>query len=257
MIADLTESVLETYTHYQENLLVSIAANNDVSFSCGHYQDYFDGLLECRKKKFHIHLNMDRLRAFNSPRCRFTFAHELGHFYIDEHRNALLRGLRPHALLHQDIPDLLVEQEANYFASCLLMPQQEIIDLCKSKRFTFHLIEKLSKDLGVSMSAFLFRYIELKISPILIIIIKDGLVRSFQGDTFELKQYLKQIISQPPPFGSLSSAYLNGGNKLDQPIPIDPKVWFKIGEKYVYQYNLFEQCLYIDSRSIISVLWLE
>lgn len=257
MIADLTESVLETYASYQENLLVSIAANNDVSFSCGHYQDYFDGLLECRKKKFHIHLNMDRLKGFNTPRCRFTFAHELGHFYIDEHRNALLRGLRPHALLHQEIPDLLVEQEANYFASCLLMPKQEIIDSCKSMRFTFNLIEKLSKDLGVSRSAFLFRYTELKISPILIIIIKDGLVRSYHGDTFELKSYLKQIISKPPPFGSLSYTYLRQGTKSDQPIPTDPKVWFNIGEKYVYQYNLLEQCLYIDTRSVISVIWLE
>src|SRR5665811_266692 len=65
-----------------------IAVENGITFSYGNYGDCFDGMLEFSKEKFHIYLN-DYGFAKNE-RTRFTFAHEIGHFYICEHANALI-----------------------------------------------------------------------------------------------------------------------------------------------------------------------
>src|SRR5207247_1657430 len=91
--------------------------------SFGRYGDAFDGLLEHRSGRFHVYANLDRVEREDSPRARFTLAHELGHYFIDEHRNALAAGL---ALSHPSFcdfeSDLPVEKEADHFASNLLMP---------------------------------------------------------------------------------------------------------------------------------------
>ena len=46
----------------------------------------------CWSGGWHIYCNLDCVGQKDSPRARFTLAHELGHYYIDEHRNALVAG---------------------------------------------------------------------------------------------------------------------------------------------------------------------
>jgi Zn-dependent peptidase ImmA (M78 family) len=68
-----------------------------------------------------IYLNTD-----NHPitRKRFTMAHEMGHVVMHHKLNGLLRNV----FFRQDIVESRdeIEAEANYFASYLLMPDQEI-----------------------------------------------------------------------------------------------------------------------------------
>lgn len=97
-----------------------------ITKSINDYGDCFDGMLECQNRRFHIYVN-NRGRRIGSeyPRTRFTLAHELGHYAIAEHRNALLRGLAPHqSLCDQPNPSAYVELEADYFASQLLTPPE-------------------------------------------------------------------------------------------------------------------------------------
>ena len=61
----------------------------------GHYGAAFDGLLECPRGRLHVSGNLDRVEGRDTPRARFTPGHDLGHFFIDEHRNALRNGLAP------------------------------------------------------------------------------------------------------------------------------------------------------------------
>ena len=64
---------------------------------------------------------------YRSRRARFTLAHELGHYFIDEHRGALKQGKLGLHLSGQELTsaNLKLEQEANLFASALLLPEVE------------------------------------------------------------------------------------------------------------------------------------
>jgi Zn-dependent peptidase ImmA (M78 family) len=58
---------------------------------------------------------------------RFTAAHELGHFVLHPHVGSRrLHRERPVNGPRGDRP--LLEQEADYFAACLLMPRRAVID---------------------------------------------------------------------------------------------------------------------------------
>jgi len=122
-IAELAETVADEHCPTGRVDPVLIAKAKGITLSFGRYEDAFDGLLEHCCGRFHIYCNLDRVERAGSPRARFTLSHELGHFYIDEHRNALKAGRAPS---HPSFCDYEsknpVEQEADHFASCLLMP---------------------------------------------------------------------------------------------------------------------------------------
>ena len=59
--------------------VVKIAEDNGISYCLNDYQDYFDGMLECEDGYFHIYINNRGRFSINTPRIRFSFAHELGH----------------------------------------------------------------------------------------------------------------------------------------------------------------------------------
>ena len=95
-----------------------IAGKNGITFNYGEYADSFDGMIECENGQFHIYINTNRLQHAYSDRARFTFAHELGHFFIDNHRNALLSGKSPsHSSFTGFIVKNKAERQADYFAS--------------------------------------------------------------------------------------------------------------------------------------------
>jgi len=122
-IISLAESVAEMHCPGQLINPLRIMVNKQITYSANYYGDGFDGMLEHRKGRFHFYCNLNRAAEMTSRRARFTQAHELGHYFIDEHRNALLNGTPPHYSI-ADQPDAQrkVEQEADLFASHLLMP---------------------------------------------------------------------------------------------------------------------------------------
>ncbi len=119
---DLAEFLAETYFPNDAIQPLKIAEQNDITYCIGQYDDTFDGLLELFENRFHIYLNKDRLRDPEGPRGRFTAAHELGHYFIDNHRNALINGVGPHPSFTEFVTDLIVERQADEFAATLLMP---------------------------------------------------------------------------------------------------------------------------------------
>jgi Zn-dependent peptidase ImmA (M78 family)/transcriptional regulator with XRE-family HTH domain len=74
-----------------------------------------------------------------ADRMRFTLAHELGHLAM--HR----------------FPTPTMEDEANEFASCLLMPTSEIGAAFKGRRITLQLLAALKPEWKVAMQALLMR----------------------------------------------------------------------------------------------------
>jgi Zn-dependent peptidase ImmA (M78 family) len=100
-----------------------IASEKSIPVIYKRYGLHFDGMLMFSVGRFFIYCNLDKSGNENSARARFTVAHELGHYFLDEHRNVLCSGQNlHHGSLCEYASKNTVEQEADLFASHLLMP---------------------------------------------------------------------------------------------------------------------------------------
>lgn len=152
----------------------------------------FDGMTIYEKEKFYIHINIDNGNRIDSARGRFTLAHELGHYIIDTHRIGLMMGLlEPHHSTINQKQFYEIEREADYFASCLLMPEKRFQKDFYRKKFCFDLINSLSKEYNVSITACAFRFAQIGSHPIMIIYAESGIIKwVYNSDDFPYKYLL-------------------------------------------------------------------
>ncbi|MDM1299852.1 ImmA/IrrE family metallo-endopeptidase [Empedobacter falsenii] len=127
-----------------------------------------------------INKNIDNL-----GRKHFTLAHELGHYFLQHqlHQNSVFCGSND--IVEEGLQQNPIEREANYFASCLLMPEDKIKPafiaiLANASRyriqnfllvkndFTFGIWagirDQLTKRYGVSEAALRYRLQQLKLA---------------------------------------------------------------------------------------------
>lgn len=154
---------------------------------CIIYDDYgkdtFDGMTwyESDLGKFFIHINKERGNNEHSNKGRFTLAHELGHYFLDHHRYALVSGMmQPH--IHRFIPfgkneNWLIEREADAFAGNLLMPQTQFQMDVRCQIFSGQLIHSLAEKYKVSFSACALRCLHLNIIPLLLVFAENGKIK--------------------------------------------------------------------------------
>lgn len=151
------------------------------------YDDYgsntFDGMTwyEPDQGQFYIHINTTMGNKPGGLRTRFTLAHELGHYFIDHHRNALIAGvMKPHC--HKFNPfgkneEWQIEREADDFAASLLMPAHHFIADIKGEKFSGHLIDKLSHKYKVSFSSCALRCLDLNHIPLMLVYAEDSKIK--------------------------------------------------------------------------------
>src|SRR6266566_6688690 len=165
----LAELAAEVVAEFSPTLPVDperIVAGTGLTISFGHYGGAFDGMLECRRGRFHVFCNLDRVDTCRSPRARFTLGHELGHYYIDEHRLALAAGRSAaHPSQCEYGSRNLVEQEADFFASSLLMPADRF--QAEARRVTRGLasIRPPTETFQTSLTSTAIRYAQLDLPP--------------------------------------------------------------------------------------------
>jgi Zn-dependent peptidase ImmA (M78 family) len=141
---------------------VEIAQSVGIGVISGHYEDKFDGLLEHDDGNFFIYCNLDRVESLELPRARFTLAHELGHYYIDDHRNALKSGHVPKYPSRCDYESKNpVEIEADHFASCLLMPSRRFCNCARKLPSGLEGIRLLAHEFDTSLTSAAIRYAKL------------------------------------------------------------------------------------------------
>lgn len=144
----------------------TIARRKRVTYCYGRYGDSFDGLLEHQGGRFHIFCNLDRVQSRSSARARFTLAHELGHFFIDDHRNALAAGGVPSHRSQCDFQSRNpVEVEADHFAAALLMPAERFLPAARAQAIGLRAILALSDQFGTSATSTALRYVRLDAAP--------------------------------------------------------------------------------------------
>ena len=246
-------------THYFKrgpiNPLI-IAQDEAITYTFGRYQDCFDGLLQHKAGRFHIFINLDRLSSPDHPRARFTFGHELAHYFIDEHRETLKQGLTPcHSSFSRLMAKNPVEKEADYFSSCLLMPSANFRNRCLRRPLWPTLFEELSDHFQVSLSAAIFRYYALNLFPMALIYCRDGLVEwSMATDDFRFRAL--PLKKSPIPTSSTAGEYFYEDKEYDSVEIVYPDDWFHDQRMNTTQ-PLYEKCYYLPGNSVLSVIWVK
>lgn len=170
-LADLADAVLAEHEAGAKAIdPVPIVTAKGIRLVYGRYGEAFDGLLRHKASRFSLFCNLDRVETKKSRRARFTIAHELGHYFIASHRNALQAGLAPqHRSFCEYESKLFVEQQADCFASNLLLPRESFLKKAKGCGPGLGGVLSLSDHFDTSVTATAIRYAALGVAPCVVI----------------------------------------------------------------------------------------
>lgn len=252
-IKDLAEFLA---LEYEETAtpLTKIAESEELAIYYDDYENAFDGTL-MHDNGFHIHLNTNLGNSPGKEKGRFTLAHELGHYFIDSHRVALLDGIiKPHPSRYNKNKHQLIEREADYFASCLLMPESRFRTECeKYKHFSFQVIEELAQKFKISLTACAIRFADIGTHPIMIVYMENSQIEwQWKSQDFQYWNLAdgKRII----PKDSLAGQYFKTGlgkKRTEELWAID---WFDGIRDEDLSLRIFEQIIPHYHR-VLSVVW--
>lgn len=132
----------------------------------------FDGRLEYLGHKYLLAYNTKYNRdIFDSaklhPRVRFTIAHELGHFYIDDHRKLLRSGKIGYTCTTERFQaEKELELQADYFATGLLMPSRILSPIInKTSQPKLSIIKEVATRFQVSLTSMMLRWVKMSHFP--------------------------------------------------------------------------------------------
>lgn len=255
-LADFAEFISTDYCPLGVVSPELIAEKSGITYNYGEYGDCFNGALEHESDSFHIYLNNQSVLSTDKSRLRFSFAHELGHFFIDEHRNALKKGQSLHKSYHQHQSKNPIEIEADHFASNLLMPASRFRSLAQSIKFDYSLIEMLAKEFECSISATLFRFIEIDAYPILVVFSTNNKINYYwRSHDFPYKYFLDHHSKKLPPL-TVAGDFFNHGTKCDDTEAVYACEWFSSHED-IRGVKVFERCIYPTyNNTVVSIIWL-
>jgi Zn-dependent peptidase ImmA (M78 family) len=219
-LAELAEGVVETHCADGAIDPEAIIRRKKISLCFDHYEDAFDGMLEYEDGQFFIHCNLDRDNLPGSARGRFTLAHELGHYFIDEHRNNLVSGqVPPHpSCSDRALGELFVEREADFFASRLLLPESRFQKAVRRLPVGLAGVKAVSESFNVSLSCAAVRCVAAEVFPsVLIKWSREGFCWKWCSHSFWDYGYRRTIQSpERLPHDSATARCRNGGVEAGQ-----------------------------------------
>ncbi|MBW7866448.1 MAG: ImmA/IrrE family metallo-endopeptidase [Candidatus Hydrogenedentes bacterium] len=149
----------------------------------GNFKDSFDGRLEyhATHDRFILFYNNkyglnDFIPGAHHQRTRFTIAHELGHFYLDEHRAFLIRKGQAHSSTSEFVADDVIEREADAFAAGLLMPDRLIRPLVNQGELTAKRIKGFATHFNTSCVSATIRSVLVSDFPCAVVAVRNGLI---------------------------------------------------------------------------------
>jgi len=255
-IRDLANFISIDYMENYSLNLEKLVKNESILLHYDHYKDSFDGLLIYEDKDFYIHLNIDSGNFRDSRRSRFSIAHELGHYSIPEHHEAIVNGTFPcHPSKFRPKQRNEIEVEADIFASCLLMPSSLFKKACYNRNFSFALIDELANKFNVSRTSALLRFADFDAGtyPLMITFYRNGLLTGYkQSNDFPFKDvpFRSKIGNPPPPTSVIGEYYLKNESKFKDVQEVYVEDWFWRDSLK----KLNEQCFYSNYDYDISVV---
>ncbi len=254
-IEELASGIAERYSNQSLLNPEVIADAYRVTYSYGDYGNDFDGMLEHSFGEFHIYVNIKDDSLKNTARTRFTFAHELGHYFIDHHRNALAQGL---VISHYSktgfISENLVEREADFFASCLLLPKKKILAECFRIKLSFEQIVLLSKKFQASITATVIRLAEIKVYPLMIVYSTPNSIK-WQSHTEEFPFWKLKYGKIKVPENTAAWEFYTLGRKYKNSEIVNAEDWFQLRYDNEKEKKFLEHCVYENSGNVLSIIW--
>ncbi len=253
-IKELAEAIA---LEYEEKItpLDKIVEDEGLSVFYDSYgRDTFDGMTIYENGQFYIHINTDLGNKKDSPRARFTLAHELGHYYIDSHRLGLKKGLlEPHPSRTNRKQFNQIEREADFFASCLLMPEERFSKDFYRKPFDITLIDFLKDEYNVSRTACAFRFADIGNHSIMIVYAEGGAVKWYNcSEDFPYKYLLhEKIVAPNTVMGEFFKDVTDDIFKTEEIWVVD---MFKYVKDNDVNNKFFEHCITYKNRAL-SIIW--
>ena len=230
-----------------------ILAEEELDLFYDTYGDTFDGMTIYDDSQFFIHINTFRGNRPNTTRARFTIAHELGHYFIDNHRVGLKQGLlSAHPSRNNENTHFKIEREADYFASCLLMPEERFKKLILRKKFEFSIITSLSEHFQTSITATAIRFADIGNHPLMIVFGENGKIKwRWNSEDFPFK-YL--LYSDKIPENSVMGEYFYQSKQPTGTEDIWPVDWFNYVKDDDVHRKFKEHCI-PHKKLALSIIW--
>ena len=153
-----------------------------IYYDGGDFGECFDGRIKYIGPRFLITYNTKynhwKHSGLHHTKILFALGHELGHFYLPKHREYLVRTRRGHDSFAEFTVDRKVEQQADFFATGLLMPKYLLGSHVNCANFVerrrFHEVRSLFE---VSLTGLLVRWTQLSDFPCITVSMKDGKIQ--------------------------------------------------------------------------------
>lgn len=214
----------------------AIAIAEKINLISGEFDNCFDGRIELRgdgkRSEFFLFYAEEAPPARPKGRVRFSVAHELGHFYLPEHRTLLLSG-QVHASHAGFVSSKTTEREADFFAAALLMPRESFISAIQSRPGRVCSLEDIRKIAAevfeTSVTSTAIRYAQLSPEPCTVVLSRERkILYSIPSEDMKGIGFGWIANGQPLPPTSVTGREANSlakGTKVQG--EIDAGVWFE------------------------------
>lgn len=260
-ITELASYYADAYCPAPQMVLPQLIAEKlGISYSLNVYGNHMDGMIENINGAFHIFLNARGSDNLYSSRLRFTFAHELGHYILDDHRNTLLLPTTPvHGSVTTLDASVETEREADLFAASLLLPEDRLKRDLFKRKFNFTLVDEISRKYNVSLTATLLRFIALGNHPLMMVCSRAGKLKWLRySDDFPFSRLRLGVGNEIPPDTCAGEYFSEGIKYISKSERVFAADWFVLWKSSDQRRQMFEHCIYQESlQQVISVIWEE
>lgn len=258
-IEDYVAWILEDYyadTHEINPFI--IASHEEIPLLVNDYNDSFKAMIQYIEDLFWIYVNKKEGEGHPDAEMRFSVAHELGHYFIPEHREKLMNeGILSFSDGEAVVSGDIYEKEAEFFASCLLMPRKHFLQDIEGEELSFNRVVALADKYKVSITAILLRYMYLSRLPMMIICSRDGLKGwKTKGNSFPFWD-LNLGENYEAPVSTAPQLYFTGDIAVTNEtrnIPAD--LWFK-PKTEAQRLLIFREFNFLQkaAQQVITVVW--
>lgn len=194
----------------------------------------------------------------DAHRKRFAIAHELGHWELHRYQSSLSVCIENDiGERYQQASNTKLEQEANEFASALLMPERFFLPLCKRNEPSFEHFVELAEKFDVSMTAATLRYTRYCEEPIAIVFSQENRIKWYQSsksfDELRLRVDVRSILDP----ASRAGAFFQGNKLLPNMRSVKASAWFT-SENCRSDASIQEQSKMMPTyNAVLTLLWVD
>lgn len=260
-LAELAQSVIDCHSSEGGPVrLNQILRDNGIKLHPAIFPEEFDAVLVPGRSFFHIHLNLRKVDGdLNASRARFSIAHELGHFFIDEHRTRLLdERPKPSLCGLFDGNERNEEDEADHFAANLIMPPSRFKAAANNQESPLTSILSLAGTFKSSLTSTAIQYLN-HVSDRSMVIRwkKDGsLAWAIPGNGYRAAGYLTTILRDTNrlPKDSASAAVIAGKCEYDRGVLTMATVFRNVAEAGDRNTLVAEECIALGDYGCLTLI---